>query len=258
MFHRRTAIAAAPLIAGLAVGVAAPASAASGSGTDHRAVMRAASQMKTNSTGAAYGSCSLVVPARVNVQKKYTEVPVSATGGCALHTGFKGIWYVGPSLAVSADSVLFSNSLRSTWDVTVGTQIGDTLPETPLGTRTWKGWAAIDGNNNSYTQNVPQTTVKVASYAGLRASRANGKTTLDARVVRYATSYYRNIPYAGETGIIQYRPVGGSAWTGLKNIVADSQGKSSYTYSTSQTREYRVAYNETTYIWGTDSVVRTS
>ncbi len=176
----------------------------------------------------------------------------------ALHTGLNAIWYVGPSLSDSSDSIIFSNSLRSEWPVTVGTQIGDTLPETALGTRTWNGWAAVDGSNRSYTQNAPRTTVKVSSYAGLSASRTNGRTTLNARVVRYATDYYKNIPYAGETGVIQYRPVGGSTWTGLKNVVADSQGRSSYTYATSQTREYRVAYNETTYIWGTNSPVRTS
>ncbi|MEO8850287.1 MAG: hypothetical protein ABI360_01030, partial [Allobranchiibius sp.] len=181
MFHRRTAIAAVPLIAGLAVGVAAPASASPGHGTSHRTLMRTAAKIKANTTGAAYGSCSLVVPARVKVQKKYTEIPVSATGGCALHTGLNAIWYVGPSLSESSDSIIFSNSLRSEWPVTVGTQIGDTLPETALGTRIWNGWAAVDGSNRSYTQNAPRTTVKVSSYAGLSASRANGRTTLNAR-----------------------------------------------------------------------------
>ncbi len=81
MFHRRTAIAAVPLIAGLAVGVAAPASASPGQGTSHRTLMQKAAKIKASATGAAYGSCSLVVPARVKVQKKYAEIPVSATSG---------------------------------------------------------------------------------------------------------------------------------------------------------------------------------
>lgn len=258
MFLRRTAIAAAPLIAALAV--AAPASASPGQVTDHRSLMRAAAKINASGTSGAYGTCSLVVPAKVKVQESFFAVPVRTTGGCALHPGLKAIWYVGQDLPTSDEGVLFENTYRSDWFV-LGSTFGDSyenVSTTPLGTRTWRGFAAVDAENHSYTQNAPQTTLKVASYAGLQASRANGKTTLNTRAVRYATSLDRNIAYAGETGVIEYRPVGGSAWTSLKNVVTNSSGAYSYSYATSQTREYRVVYDEKTYIWGTTSPTRTS
>ncbi|MEO8850286.1 MAG: hypothetical protein ABI360_01025 [Allobranchiibius sp.] len=260
MFRRRTAIAVAPLIAALAVAVAAPASASPGQGNNHRSLMRTAAKINTSGVGGAYGTCSLVVPAKVKVQENFFAVPVRTTGGCTLHPGLKAIWYVGQDLPSSNEGVLFENTYRSDWLV-IGSTFGDsyeTISPTPLGTRTWRGFAAVDAQNHSYTQNAPQTTLKVASYAGLSASRANGRTTLNTRTVRYATSLDRNIAYAGETGAIQYRPVGGSAWTGLKNVVTNSRGAYSYTYSTSQTREYRVVYDEQAYIWGTTSPTRTS
>ncbi len=260
MFLRRTAIAAAPLIAALAVAGAAPASASPGQGTSHRSLMRAAAEIDSSATSGAYGTCSLVVPTKVKVQERFFAVPVRTTGGCALHPGLKAIWYVGQDLPTATDGVLFENTYDSAWRV-IGSTFSDSfenISTTPLGTRTWRGFAAVDADNHTYTQNAPQTTLKVASYAGLSAFRATGKTTLNTRAVRYATSLDRNIPYAGEAGVIQYRPVGGSTWTGLKNVITNSQGAYSYTYTTSQTREYRVVYNESTYIWGTTSPVRTS
>lgn len=225
--------------------MAAPASASPGHASNGRTALRVASGIHTS--GAVVptaGSCNLVAPATARITTFYTEIPVQVSGDCASQAGLKAIWYTGPSLNYSTDAVTIESPQSPTWYL---------YSDAQLGTRTWKGWAAIDGNNQVYVQNAPVTTVKVASYAGLHTSRAGGKTTINTRVIRYATSLDENIPYAGETGVIQYRPVGGTAWSGLKNVVANSQGLYSYTYTTSQVREYRVVYNEAAYIWGTTS-----
>lgn len=255
MNRRLTTLAAAPVIAGLAVALAAPANAAPSGTTpeqrsSHRSVMKVAAKMQPNAAARPYGTCKLVVPSRVRVGALITDIPVQVTGGCVLHLGLKAIWYRGSNdLMTSEDAVVFEGASTSSWYV---------FSMGPLGTRTWRGWAALDSNQNVYSQNEPETTVKLVSYAGLNTTRARGKTTLNTRVIRYATSLDENIPYAGETGLIQYREKGQTSWKGLKNVVANSRGLYSYSYTTSKVREYRVVYKETTYIWGSTSPVRTS
>lgn len=248
MIRRLTVAAAVPIIAGLGVALSAPANAAGGQQSNHQALLRAAARIAPSAAVGPSGACNLVVPTTGRVGKFITEIPVQATGDCASQPGLNAIWYVGSNLTTSVDGVIFDGSAKGTWGL---------FSDTQLGTRTWKGWAAVDGATNSYTQNAPTTTVKVVSYAGLHTTRAGGRTTINTRVIRYATSLDETIPYAGETGLIQYRPVGGSTWLGLKNATANSKGLYSYTYTTSQKREYRVVFNEATYVWSSVSPTST-
>ena len=249
MSRRLTAIAAVPVIAAVGVAMAAPAGASPLRHSNQQPWLRAAAaHVRPSVAVAPSGTCNLVVPATARLGKFETDIPTSVTGDCASRNGLKALWYTGPSLNYSDNGVTFEGSSTSTWPM---------FFDTDLGTRTWNGWVAVDGDNEVFTQNAPTTIIKVSSYAGLSTSRANGKTTLNTRVIRYATSLDENIPYAGETGVIQYRAVGGSAWTGLKDVVANSSGTYSFTYTTSQTREYRVVYKETSNIWGTTSATST-
>ncbi|MDQ2852711.1 hypothetical protein V3G39_01395 [Dermatophilaceae bacterium Sec6.4] len=266
MIRRVAAAAALPMIAGLGIALAAPAHAitdhtTSGSTTpghsaqrqamQHQSLQRAAAKIKANKTsadspldGPFYGSCRLIVPTTARVVQDTFEVPVRVTGGCALHPGPLAIWYTGPSFEDATDGIIFANEKSSTWDL---------YRETQLGTRTWKAYGAIDEAGNSYSQDTPKTTVKVGSWSGLQTSRSGNKVTLASRTVRYATSLDRNIAWADESGTIQYRANSGSAWTNLKTFKTNSAGATSYSYNTSQTRDYRVVYNENPYIWGSTS-----
>lgn len=246
MSHRVIALAAIPLSLALGAATAGHADAAA-RGDHNRAYHSLQSKIRAMADEPALptiGTCKLVVPTTARVVQPEYEVPVSVTGGCALHDGPIADWYVGSDQNPS-DYILFDNTKRSTWDL---------VDSTPLGARTWKGDVAFDYDEQyQYTQNSPQTTVKVGSWAGLNTSRSGSKVTLNTRVVRYSTAYQKNIPWAGETGVIQYKPFGGSTWAGLKNVTANSSGNYSYTYTSSAARDYRVVYQEATYIWGATS-----
>ncbi len=249
MIRRLATVAAVPVIAGLGVSLAAPAHADTGSNskkTVHsKAFQRAAAKVHAgNPTISFYGSCKLLVPRTARVVQDLYEVPVSVTGGCALHPGPTAIWYVGRNIEDSTDGIFFDGAKRSTWDL---------YYDTPLGTRTWTGLGAIDDNDNEYSQDAPKTTVKVGSWAGLQTKRSGNKITLNSRAVRYATSLDYNIPWAGQGGVIQYRTVGSSIWTNLKLFTTNSAGATSYSYTTTAKRDYRVLYNEAAYIWGATS-----
>lgn len=247
MIRRLAALGALPVIAGLGVAVSAPAGAA-GAGThpirrvSHQTMVRDATRIHPAATGSPYGTCKLVVPSTIRLSTDFSVFDISLTGGCALHDGISAAWYAG------GDSYLES-PLQVMFDHDSGMfSEGDTV-----GVVTWKGWFAFDDQGHIYTQNAPQTSIKVGSWAGLQTSRSGNKVTINTRAVRFATSLYKNIPWAGETGVIQYRPKGASTWSGLKDFTTDTAGAASYTYTASATRDYRAVYTEQQYIWGATS-----
>lgn len=249
MMRRLAAVAAVPMIAGLGISLATPAHADTATDNEksvhQKTLKRVAAKVHADDPAIPYyGSCKLLVPSTARVVQDVYEVPVRVTGGCALHPGPTALWYVGRNVENALDGVLFLGEKRSTWDL---------FNDTPLGTRTWQGYGAIDDNENFYSQNAPRTTVKVGSWAGLQTKRSGNKVTLTSRSVRYATSLDYNIPWAGQGGVIQYRSVGSSIWTNLKLFTTNSAGATSYTYTTSAKRDYRVLYNEAPYIWGATS-----
>ncbi len=247
MNRRYVAVGALPIIAGLGIAMAVPAQASASH--DRTPAARNAAKLKAHVGGASsyYGSCNLVAPTTARVIKGNSSLPVSVTGGCALHPMDFAVWELSGAVQdseVAFDTVFFIGSYRTTWD---------TSNLSPLGTRAWVGYGAADTNDHEYSQNAPKTTTKVGSWAGLQTKRSGNKITLDSRAVRFATSLDYNIPWAGQGATIQYRTVGSSIWTNLKLATTDSRGAISYSYTTTATRDYRVIYNEAAYIWGATS-----
>ncbi|UIJ33960.1 hypothetical protein [Allobranchiibius sp. GilTou73] len=247
MIRRLAVLGALPAIVelGIATGASPAQAAPTPSPAAYRAtVLRAAAKMQPHAAGSSYGTCSLVPPARVRVVQQFALFNNRLTGGCVLHNGPSAIWYIGDSLGQSISSVLFDHETSG---------VAPLFAETPLGQQTWKGWIAFDAEGHNYTQNTPTTTFKVGSWAGLQTSRSGSKVTIDTRAVRYATSLDYNIPWANETGVIQYRAKGGSAWTSLKSFTTNSAGATSYSYTSTATRDYRAVYTEQSTIWGATS-----
>ena len=248
MDRRLAALGAVPAIAALGVAAAAPAGAATRTvhHVSRQAMIRDIARIHPTASGTAYGTCKLVVPTAIRLTSDYEGGPLnmpSLTGGCALHSGVTASWYAGgDNVSDAAYVVLFD----------VGFIDGSEDPSY-LGALTWKGRFAFDDQGHTYTQNSPVTTVKVGSWAGLQTARSGNKVTINTRAVRYATSYDDNIPWAGETGLIQYRATGASTWTNLKSFTTNTAGATSYTYTSTATRDYRAVYTEQPYIWGATS-----
>ncbi|MEO8850423.1 MAG: hypothetical protein ABI360_01725 [Allobranchiibius sp.] len=221
---RRYALAALPLVAALGVSTGSVANA---------------------STPGTVGSCKLVVPKAVRISQPLYQVPVSVTGGCALHPGPYATWY--PNARKSAtDQINFNGSKRATWDV-----YGDA---TKLGYRTWYGGGAWNvPYTYSYSQDNPLTDVRVGSWAGLWTSRSGEQITLNARAVRYATSLGRVIPWADQTGYVQYKPTGTNTWLYLRTVTTGSDGNARAIHYDDGTADYRVTFGGSSYIWDATS-----
>ncbi|MBO1767921.1 hypothetical protein [Allobranchiibius sp. GilTou38] len=250
MIRRLAALGALPAIAALGVAVTAPAGAATTTRTVHhvsrQAMIRNIARIHPAASGTPYGTCKLVVPSTIRLTSDFEGDPSdmpSLTGGCVLHGVVTASWYAGgDNVSDAAYTVLFDTDI-----------IDESENLDYVGVMTWKGRFAFDDQGHTYTQNAPVTTVKVGSWAGLQTSRSGSKVTINTRAVRYAYSLDMNIPWASETGVIQYRAKGGSTWTDLKAFTTNSAGATSYSYTSSATRDYRAVYTEQPYIFGTTS-----
>lgn len=248
MIRRLTALGAVPALAALGVAVTAPAGAVTTTRTVHhvsrQTMLANIAGVHPATPGTPYGTCKLVVPTTIRLTGNPDSFGIpSLTGGCALHSVVTAAWYAGGNnVSDAAYTVLFDTNFSDTF-----ADLGY------VGVMTWKGRFAFDDQGHTYTQNSPVTTVKVGSWAGLQTYRSGSKVTITTRAVRYATSYNKNIPWASETGVIQYRAKGGTTWNNLKSFTTNSAGATSYSYTSSATRDYRAVYTEQPYIWGATS-----
>ncbi len=233
MSRRALALVAAPVVAALGLAVSAPAGAASTHHNRKAAAFRAEVRAHIleepgDPEPPTIGTCSLIVPGTARIVQFDTAIPVRVTGGCALRPGPYAEWFLGTDADNATDVTYFENARTAVWDL---------YAFSLLGTHQWTGEGAYDTDfEHQYTQNAPTTTVKVGSWAGLQVTRSGSKVTLNTRVVRYATSLDENIPWVGETGIMQFRTPGTTTWQGLKNVTADSNGAYAYSYTSSAAR----------------------
>ncbi len=197
------------------------------------------------STSGTVGSCKLVVPAKVRVSQPFYEVPVSVTGGCALHPGPNATWYPNAG-KFQGDLINFEGSKHAGWGISGNA--------TKLGFRTWYGGGASNvPYTYSYSQDNPVTEVRVGSWAGMWTSRSGERVTLNARAVRYATSLGRVIPWAGQTGYVQIKPTGTNTWTNLTTVTTGSDGNARTNYWDNGTADYRVTFYGSPWIWDATS-----
>lgn len=244
MFRRRFAmLAAVPALAAVGIASAPGAHAAVGQTPLQKNLQRAVAQIHRSAATTVGGDCNLVVPRYERVVSADRAINVHVTGACGNNQVIHAVWFSGRTLSEANDAIVFDgNAYSGSWTLDAATR---------LGTRSWHPWAAVDGTGRiAYQQNAPQTTIRTGSWAGLHVTRSGNKVTINARAVRYATSLDRTIPWVGATGIIQYRPAGGSTWYGLKDVTNNASGAYSYTYSTAAARDYRVLYTAGDYIWG--------
>lgn len=190
---------------------------------------------------ATVGSCNLVVPAQVRISSPFQQITASVTGTCTRYgSNFDAYWdAVG---AASLSDSLWFNGPTTKWDV---------HSYTALGVRTWKPGDSIEWQTlQKFTQNAPKTDIRAGSWSSLRASRSGSKVTLSANGTRWSTSWEKPIAHQ-TTATIQYRNAGSSTWNTLKTQSVN--GAFSYSYKTSATRDYRVTYNASKYIWAATS-----
>jgi hypothetical protein len=103
------------------------------------------------------------------------------------------------------------------------------------------------------TQNSPKTDVRLGGWAGLTASRSGSYVTVNTTYAHYAPTQDKFVPAGGIRGTVQSRTSSTSPWVSLKWVYPGATGKTSFRYSVSTARDYRVVFPATSMIWGATS-----
>lgn len=209
------------------------------------------------SATAAQPSTAQTLPSQVTARVALTEDVYNA------------ILTVPPRLVIAQQNtpMHFSVSLFGPVDGAEWTDVVARWTQTPLmvsdshqlGVFTQRGICNFMGPEGGCRANSPTTDIRVGSWGGVTStSRSSGKVSITTSSHRYATSLNRLIPWREVYGIIQYRNVGSTTWTNLKQVHPDPTGHYTYTYTVSTVRDYRLVQADAPpYIWGhTSNIAR--
>ncbi|MFC0624771.1 hypothetical protein [Kribbella deserti] len=194
-------------------------------------------------TASTAGSCSLRVPARIAINSPYQAVKVSLGPNCAAAGVVDAYWTAYHPVAGGAAFAAFETKAR--------TGVVDVYDFDPLGRWSWRPSGAFGDGSEPIAQNSLTSMVKVASWSGLKASRAGAKVTLTVSAARYAASLDRLVGWAAATGQLQYKVPGTTTWKPLKSVRTTNTGHYTYTYTMPTPRDYRAVFPTTSLIWNT-------
>ncbi|MGL5850735.1 MAG: hypothetical protein ACRCZD_08135 [Phycicoccus sp.] len=193
------------------------------------------------------GTCSLYVPSRVSIGQPYRAITVRLGPNCAAAGVVEAAWTAyHPTQGLQA--ILYYDG--------TSTEVWDLYEFDAIGRWQWRPEGAYDADLTEVSQYGPYSTdVRLASYGRVTATRSGSRVTVRTTAARYWSDGGRFIGWAGARGQIQWRTPGTTTWRGLKEVYSSPTGTYSYTYSTSQSREYRVVLYDNTVktIWGSTS-----
>ncbi|MGO4598110.1 hypothetical protein [Terrabacter sp. 2RAF25] len=182
---------------------------------------------------------------RWTISSPFKSAVVSLAGDCA--PGVYASWDAYSSRGFE-DILIFNNARTAYLDV---------YDFATLGRWTWRPSSCFLPDFTDCTQNTRTMDVRLGGWSGLTATRLGTRLTLTVSAARYAYSLDKFVPWVNVRGTLQYKAPTAKTWTGLKYVYPGSNGRYSFTYSTSSIRDYRVVFADTPVIWGhTSAAVR--
>ncbi|MBE3073452.1 MAG: hypothetical protein IMZ75_00665 [Actinobacteria bacterium] len=191
------------------------------------------------------GSCSIVVPTTVSIDRPYKLIPATLASDCTANYADYASCDVRHSYYGPSDIFIFDGTRSDT-----------------ISFYDWEHYGVYyvePGNawNNDYydlTQNTRSYVVKSASQAGIRATRAGSYVTVSVGAAYYSptTSAFRM--WGNERVQIQYRTPNTSTWRTLRNVYTASNGKAAYRYYAPKARFYRAVTAPNSVIWSQWSI----
>ena len=188
----------------------------------------------------AAGTCSVNTPTRWTISSPFKTAAISLAGDCA--TGTHASW-----------DAYAANGLEDFLDYDgTRTEYLDVYDDyATLGRWTWRPGGCFNADFTAEcTQNTRTMDVRLGSWSGLTATRSGSRVTLATSTARYAYTVDKFVPWTNVRGTLQYKAPTGTTWTSLKYVYPASNGRFSYTYTTTSTRDYRVVFPDASVIWG--------
>ncbi|MFM5952190.1 MAG: hypothetical protein ACKOOE_06345 [Micrococcales bacterium] len=210
------------------------------------AAVAATLAVTTAAPASAAGTCSVNPPSRWTISSPFKTVNISVASDCApgTHAAWDAITSKGP-----VDTLVFDGTRTEPFDM---------YDDDPLGRWTWRPAGCFSADfSQQCAQNTRTMDVRLGGWSGLTATRSGSRVTVTTSAARYAYSVDKFVPWTNVRGTVQYKAPTASTWTGLKYVYPASNGRYTFTYSTTSTRDYRVVFPDTSVVWGhTSATVR--
>ena len=203
------------------------------------AALGAALAVSAAAPASAAATCSVNAPTRWTISSPFKTTNISLGSDCA--AGTHAAWEAVASSG-TVDALVYDGTRTEPFDV---------YDDDPLGRWTWRPADCFSADfSEQCTQNTRTMDVRLGGWSGLTATRSGSKVTLTTSAARYAYSVDKFVPWTNVRGTVQYKSPTSTTWTSLKYVYPASNGRYTFAYTSSSTRDYRVVFPDTTLIWG--------
>lgn len=119
----------------------------------------------------------------------------------------------------------------------------------PLGVYALKPVDSINAAGDDIVQNTPRTEVRFDSRLSLSGSRDGSRVTLRISARKYSRDANGFVPWRERAVALSYRNCTACPWTYLRSVATGTSGSTSYRFTASAARTYRVAASGTSTYW---------
>ena len=193
---------------------------------------------------AAYGTCSVNVPARLTVDAPFKRFTASLASDCDASGADYATWdirhhYYGPQ-----NLLIFDGNTTDTWDF---------YDWGYLGTHYVEPSSSWDHNYNDLAQNTRTVSVRLGSRLYIASSRSGAYVTLHTTLKRYRPSADGFAAWPNHPVRLQFQTCATCAWTTFKTVYPNSYGKAAHRFYSARGKNYRAVAADMSTTWGRTS-----
>ena len=205
----------------------------------------AASIVPVGGSASAVGTCSVIAPSKVVLDRETVPVSYRLADDCGVAGAVYASWDVVHPVDGVAGGLTFDGTSSDTW----------TLHDWQGPARyTVRPWSAVDVDTALLTQNTAVTTVKLGSRLSATTTRTSGRLTWSASASVWSPvkgGWYRR---SGVAVSVLHLPTGSSTWTWVKAAATSSTGRVTLSV-VPKSGKYRLFVKETATTWASYSSV---
>ena len=190
----------------------------------------------------AYGTCSIVAPTRLTVDKPFKRF-VGSLGDDCYEAGVDwASWDIRHAYYGPDDMYFFdSGQATATWDFYDWDHLGTYYIEPD---------SAYTVDSDTLEQNSLVATVRLGSRATLSATRTGKYVTLRTKATRYTPSAEGFRAWRGRAVAFSYRTCATCSWKHLKTRTTGSTGRVQYRFFSPRAKYFRATTSDISTTWG--------
>jgi hypothetical protein len=208
-------------------------------------VAAAAVVVPASGTASAVGTCSVVAPTKVVLDRELVRVPYRLAGDCAVAGTVYASWDVLHPADGVAGGLTFDGTATDTWDL-----------------HDWQGparytvrpWSALDVSAAVIPQNSATTTVKLGSRLTATVTRSADRLAFAASARTWSPTVGDWSRRPGVNVSLMHLATGSSTWSWVKAATTSGAGRVTLSVAP-KAGHYRLMVKETDTVWASWSTV---